>query len=400
MNLVETARISTRALSANKVRAALTMLGVIIGVSSVILLVSIGNGVRNDVVGQLEGLGSNVLWVMPGNMEESMSGGGMGMPPMGSSKQFATEDVELLRSRVPGVDVVPVIETNARVTVGSNEIGSSLMATDGGVELVVTSDLAEGRYFSTSEVTAAARVIILGADIATDLFPSQSAIGKMVSLEGQKFTVIGVSEKVGGGLAGGSVDRRNVIPVTTAQQVLGTKDITYLAVGVADAESIQMVKNQVRQTLRPKFGSDFSIIAQEQMLGILGTLLDTLTYMLAGIAAISLLVGGIGIMNIMLVSVTERTREIGIRKAVGARTYDVLGQFVIEAIMLSVSGGVIGILLGAAGAWLLSPIVPAAVTGWSVVLAFMFSAGVGVFFGVYPAWKASRLDPIQALRYE
>ena len=400
MNLVETARISTRALSANKVRAALTMLGVIIGVSSVILLVSIGNGVRNDVVGQLEGLGSNVLWVMPGNMEESMSGGGMGMPPMGSSKQFATEDVELLRSRVPGVDVVPVIETNARVTVGSNEIGSSLMATDGGVELVVTSDLAEGRYFSTSEVTAAARVIILGADIATDLFPSQSAIGKMVSLEGQKFTVIGVSEKVGGGLAGGSVDRRNVIPVTTAQQVLGTKDITYLAVGVADAESIQMVKNQVRQTLRPKFGSDFSIIAQEQMLGILGTLLDTLTYMLAGIAAISLLVGGIGIMNIMLVSVTERTREIGIRKAVGARTYDVLGQFVIEAIMLSVSGGVIGILLGAAGAWLLSPIVPAAVTGWSVALAFMFSAGVGVFFGVYPAWKASRLDPIQALRYE
>ena len=400
MNLVETARISTRALSANKVRAALTMLGVIIGVSSVILLVSIGNGVRNDVVGQLEGLGSNVLWVMPGNMEESMSGGGMGMPPMGSSKQFATEDVELLRSRVPGVDVVPVIETNARVTVGSNEIGSSLMATDGGVELVVTSDLAEGRYFSTSEVTAAARVIILGADIATDLFPSQSAIGKMVSLDGQKFTVIGVSEKVGGGLAGGSVDRRNVIPVTTAQQVLGTKDITYLAVGVADAESIQMVKNQVRQTLRPKFGSDFSIIAQEQMLGILGTLLDTLTYMLAGIAAISLLVGGIGIMNIMLVSVTERTREIGIRKAVGARTYDVLGQFVIEAIMLSVSGGVIGILLGAAGAWLLSPIVPAAVTGWSVALAFMFSAGVGVFFGVYPAWKASRLDPIQALRYE
>ena len=201
-------------------------------------------------------------------------------------------------------------------------------------------------------------------------------------------------------MTGGSLDSLVDMPITTALQLLDTKDLTYIGVAVEDPDDMQVARNQIRQAMRPKFGSDFSIIAQEQMLGILGTLLDTLTYMLAGIASISLLVGGIGIMNIMLVSVTERTREIGIRKAVGARTYDIMAQFVTEAILLSVLGGLLGIAIGALGSWAMSAVVSTSVTPWAVALAFMFSVGVGVFFGVYPAWKASKLDPIEALRYE
>jgi ABC-type antimicrobial peptide transport system permease subunit len=190
------------------------------------------------------------------------------------------------------------------------------------------------------------------------------------------------------------------IPLSTAQSLLGTKDISVMLVRVGDIQSIDVVKAQAERALRPRFAEQFTVLTQEQTLSLLSTILGTLTAMLAGLASISLLVGGIGIMNIMLVSVSERTREIGIRKAVGARTYDILSQFVIEAMVLSILGGGIGILLGAGGAVALRPFVATEVTLWAVSLAFLFSAAVGVFFGVYPAWRASRLDPIVALRYE
>ena len=233
---------------------------------------------------------------------------------------------------------------------------------------------------------------MIGSDVRDEFYPGQNPIGRKLDVGGQPFTIIGLLEAKGGSL-GGSQDNVVDIPVTTAQQVLNTKDISGMLVDVTNTDQIEAVKAQVQRMLTPRFGDQFSVFTQEQTLGILSTLLGTLTAMLAGLASISLLVGGIGIMNIMLVSVSERTREIGIRKAVGARTYDILSQFVIEAMVLSVLGGVLGILVGAGGALAMQKWVPAQVTFWAVALAFLFSAAVGVFFGVYPAYRASRLDP-------
>ncbi len=220
-----------------------------------------------------------------------------------------------------------------------------------------------------------------------------------MSINGQRFTVIGHVTAQGGSLTGDQ-DNQVYMPYTAAQRLLGTTDIGLIAIKAGSPDQVEAVQRQVGQLLRPRFGDEFSVFSQEQTLGIFQQILGTLTFMLAGIAGISLLVGGIGIMNIMLVSVSERTREIGIRKAVGARTYDIMSQFVIEAVMLSVLGGMVGIGLGAIGAAVLQQWVPTEVTLWAVALAFGFSAAVGIFFGVYPAFKASRLDPIEALRYE
>jgi putative ABC transport system permease protein len=190
------------------------------------------------------------------------------------------------------------------------------------------------------------------------------------------------------------------MPLGALQNITGSDRVAIILVKVTSSLDVDIVRAQIKRFLFPRFADQITVFSQDQTLGVFNALLGTLTIMLAGIAGISLLVGGIGIMNIMLVSVSERTREIGIRKAVGARTYDILSQFVIEAMMLSVTGGVVGILLGALGAVALKPFVPTEITGWAVAIAFFFSAGVGVFFGVYPAWKASKLDPIEALRYE
>jgi putative ABC transport system permease protein len=231
------------------------------------------------------------------------------------------------------------------------------------------------------------------------LFPSSDPIGQVITVNGQRFTVIGWYEKQGGSLSGDQ-DNQAYLPITTLQNLTGVSDVRIIMIKVTDATQIDAVRVQVKRVLAPKYQDNVTVMSQDQTLGILSTVLGTLTYMLAGIAGISLLVGGIGIMNIMLVSVSERTREIGIRKAVGARTWDILSQFVIEAMMLSVTGGVLGIALGALGAIGLRVVVPTEITPWAVGLAFFFSAGVGIFFGVYPAWKASKLDPIDALRYE
>ena len=396
MNLGESFRIALRALAANKVRSLLTMLGVIIGVAAVILLVGIGTGVQDEVTGSLEGLGSNLLFVVPGQYDVGMGQGG---PP---GRRFTLDDVEVLQRRVEGAEsIVPVMQASSTAKAGNKSLRVVVAAGNEDGNEVFTSTLASGRHYRRSEVQAASRVVGLGYRAAQELFPNQDPVGKEITLGGQRFTVIGTYESLGGGL-GGDQDGQVYIPVTTAMRLFNTTEISTIVVKADDPERIDFVRREIKRALTPQFGDEFTVFSQEQTLGILADLLGTLTYMLAGIAGISLLVGGIGIMNIMLVSVSERTREIGIRKAVGARTYDILSQFVIEAVALSVLGGIIGIAIGWGGAFLLSQTtpVPANVTPWAVAMSFFFAFGVGVFFGVYPAWKASQLDPIVALRYE
>jgi len=394
VNFVESFRIALRALNANKVRSALTMLGVIIGVAAVILLVSIGTGVQSQITGQISGLGSNLLFAFPGSFE-----GGGGGPGGGIIKQFTTDDADYVQSRIGSQGVViPSLQSAAQLRAGNRTKATTLGGTDQNGDAAAGS-LDTGRWFVRGEVVGTARVAVIGSDVRDEFFPGQDPTGREIDVSGQPFKVIGLLEAKGGSL-GGSQDNVVYVPYTTAQQILGTRDISAMLIEVNETDNIQAVKAQVERALTPRFGDQFTVFTQEQTLGILSTLLGTLTAMLAGLASISLLVGGIGIMNIMLVSVSERTREIGIRKAVGARTYDILSQFVIEAMVLSILGGGLGILVGAGGAFALQKWIPAEVTFWAVALAFVFSAAVGVFFGVYPAYRASRLDPIEALRYE
>ena len=394
MNLIESFRIALRALSANKVRSALTMLGVIIGVAAVILLVSIGTGVQSQITSQISGLGSNLLFVIPGKIG---NGGG---PERGAGKQFTLDDVSYLQTRLgPGDTVIPEFAGAADLRRNNQTMNGTIAASDQNVADAAIGTLQSGRWYGRGEVVGASRVAVIGSNVRDTLFPGQDPVGANLDINGQSFRVIGLLEKKGGGL-GGSQDNIVSIPITTAQQLLGTRDISELLVRVADQNNIDAAKALTEIALRPRYSDQFTVFTQAQTLSLLGTILGTLTAMLAGLASISLLVGGIGIMNIMLVSVSERTREIGIRKAVGARTYDILSQFVIEAIVLSVVGGVVGILVGAGGSLALRSVVATQVTWWAVTLAFFFSAAVGVFFGVYPAYRASRLDPIEALRYE
>jgi putative ABC transport system permease protein len=400
VNIAESFRIALRALNANKVRSLLTMLGVIIGVSAVILLVAIGAGVQAQVTSTVEGLGSNVLFVFPGVLNTGGGGGG-GFGGGGSAKPFKLSDAQYLQARLTGVDaVVPIAQSQGTAKYFSHTILTTLAGTTDQGHLVSSATLGGGLHFNRSQVDAAARVAVIGYTVKTQLFPNgQDPVGQTITIQGQKFRVIGWDLKQGGSL-GGDQDNQVAIPITTLQNLTATDRVSIILIKVTRAGDVDFVKSQITRLMAPRFGDQITVFSQDQTLGIFNQLLGTLTIMLAGIAGISLLVGGIGIMNIMLVSVSERTREIGIRKAVGARTYDILSQFVIEAVLLSVSGGVFGIMLGALGAVLLSSVVPTQITWWAVMVAFFFSAGVGVFFGVYPAWRASRLDPIEALRYE
>jgi len=399
VNLGESLRIALRALNANKVRSALTMLGVIIGVAAVILLVAIGSGVQQEITGQIEGLGSNLLFVFPGNFEGG-GGSGAGGPGAEIRKRFTMNDAELVTRRLgSSAIVVPVVQGPAILKAGNRTLRSTIAAANESGDEVFNADYVAGRHYNRSEYATAARVVMLGATPVKELFPGQNPVGRELSINGERFMVIGQLAEQGGTLSGDQ-DNQIYMPTTTAQRLLGSKELSSIIIKAVNADNVDLVKAKTQQTLRPAFGDEFTVFTQEQTLGILSSLLGTLTVMLAGIAGISLLVGGIGIMNIMLVSVSERTREIGIRKAVGARTYDILSQFVIEAVLLSVAGGMIGIAIGWLGSAALTRWVPTEVTWWAVALAFFFSAAVGIFFGVYPAWKASRLDPIVALRYE
>lgn len=395
MNILESFRIAFDALRSNKMRAVLTMLGVIIGVMAVILLISMGQGVKSDVTRQITGLGSNLLFVFPGRLEAGMQ------HASGMSHRLVPADVDLVKKRAVYIkDVSGLIEAPTKVKYSNRTRRTVAVGVSASYPDVINVQMVKGRFFTESQAQAGRRVCILGQTVVDDLFGKTDPIGKRVALGGQKYTVIGVMQERGR-FMGQDFDDAAYIPTSAAALVVGSDRLANIIAQAQSADRVKDAKAELERILGKKYTSDdFTVFTQGQSLSILEEVLSIMTLMLVGIASISLLVGGIGIMNIMLVSVTERTREIGIRKAVGARTYDIMLQFIIESVTLSAAGGGMGILLGIGGAQILSNWLPAEITAWAVLLSFGFAAVVGIFFGVYPAWKASRLDPIDALRYE
>jgi putative ABC transport system permease protein len=394
VRLAEAVRVALEALRVNKLRSGLTMLGVVIGVMSVVLLVAIGSGARDEVTSGVESLGSNILFVAPGNFS-------FGSAP--SVSRLRLDDVRRVGDAIGDPTRVTTTVASGEVArVGARRFDVNVNGTNENLPRVFDRTVARGGFFSSVDVEVRRRVAVLGADPAEALFPDRDPLGKSVTIGGVRFRVVGVLSRVGNAL-GVNRNLEVFIPVTAAQRLFGVSRLDAIAVKAAGTGDIDEERRIVQDVLaRAHPEQDYQVLTQEDILGVVGRILNVLTLVLASIAGISLVVGGVGVMNIMLVSVSERTREIGLRKAVGARTRDVLRQFLLEAVALTVSGGIVGILAGVTGALLVarfSP-VPAAITAWSVALAFGVSVAVGVFFGVYPARKAARMQPIAALRYE
>ncbi|MCX6418081.1 MAG: ABC transporter permease [Actinobacteria bacterium] len=394
MRFAEAFRVALDALRANRLRSLLTMLGVIIGVAAVVILVAIGSGAKAEVEKQVEGLGSNLILVVPGSLE-------IGGAP--SASRLELTDVELLGRAVGDANAVATtVQSGELVRVGDKEVFTTINGTNETVVNVFDRPIARGRYISAADVDTRRRVAVLGSSSARKLFGDVDPIGRQVTIAGVRFRIIGTFVDVGSTFG---VDRNAEIhvPVTSAQRLFGVNRIDALAVKAPTIDSIPAIQKRILDALAEKYpGDKFSAVTQTQILGTIGQILGLLTLVLAAIAAISLLVGGVGVSNIMLVSVRERTREIGLRKALGARQRDILVQFLIEAVLLTSIGGLIGIALGVSAslaASALSPL-PAEISWWSPLLAFGVSAGVGIFFGVAPARRAGRLDPVVALRTE
>jgi putative ABC transport system permease protein len=418
MKVLESVRLAFRALAANKLRAALTMLGIIIGVGAVITLMAAGEGVSVYIEESFQGIGSNLLFIAPGSMEENRSSGG----PPGTSPTLAeltNGDAEALRDPVRAPDVVavaPAVTNVAVVATGRRDMFAQISGVPPEYADIRNWYTEVGTYFDEGHMNSRARVAVIGKEVVKELFPDNPyPLDQTIKINDVPFRVIGILEEKGGS-SFSNEDESVIIPLTTAQTRLfpaRSKSGDYLIGGIivqaASEDRMDAATEQVAAILRERHNidfrdeDDFSMISQADIIAVFGEITGVLTIFLGAIAGISLLVGGIGIMNIMLVSVTERTREIGLRKAVGARRRDILWQFLVEAMALSVFGGIIGIILGATGAEIISALVDgfrAVVTPDAVVLATTFSAAVGLFFGIYPARRASLLNPIDALRYE
>lgn len=383
------------ALRVNRLRSALTMLGVVIGVAAVVVLVAIGSGARDLVQREIEGLGSNIIFVAPGQLS-------LGAAP--SISRLRLDDVAYL-GRITGDESAIAVALNSGETIraGHRQLYSSIVGANENLRNVFDRPLRRGRYLSRTDVETRRRVVVLGSEVAHRLFGDADPVGRQITVAGgARFRVIGVFEEVGQTF-GQSRDAEVHIPVTAAQRLFGVERVDFLAVRAPTKEAVPALRKTVVDALQRRYrGEEFSAITQTQLLGTIGTVLGALTGVLAAIAAISLLVGGVGVSNIMLVSVRERTREIGLRKALGARQRDILSQFLLEAVLLTSLGGAAGIALGVGAALAISAIspVPATIAWWSPALAFAVSAAVGVFFGVAPARRAGRLDPVVALRAE
>lgn len=395
--LGETLEVAFQSLFRNKLRAFLTMLGIIIGVSSVILLISIGAGLQSFVTKQFEDLGSNTIFII--------SGDGKSGPPGSSLVKQVLGEREVKRIKRLGYPINKVsgfIAVYAKAKYRNIEETISINATDENGIKMTNYKAEKGRIITQEEVDKKSKVALIGPELAQILFDKANPVGKTILIQSSKYKVVGVFKSKGsGGLAGQSPDKEIFIPLTTAMQQFNQDKMTVIYVQAANKDEINNAKKKIEAELLKTYKEDeFSVQGQEELLGTINQVLGALTAGLGGIAAISLLVGGIGIMNIMFVSVTERTREIGLRKALGAKPNDILIQFLIESVVLSIFGGTIGILLAMGGSIILNQFLSSEVTLSAILLAFGFSSLIGVIFGVVPAYKAAKLDPITALRYE
>jgi putative ABC transport system permease protein len=398
-------KLAAQSIVKNKMRTMLTMLGIVIGIGAVIVMVAVGHGAQSQIESQIKSLGTNMLVITPGSSAQGGASQGAG-----TFNRLTIEDAEKLKSESTLLEAVsPVVVTRTQIIGGSGNWRTSVNGVSTDYLGIRDWGVTDGSLFSDNDVQAKRRVVVLGATVARNLFPGQDPTGAQVQLGRSPFTVVGVLAPKGQTASGTDEDDVVLVPYTTAQDRLaGRTFIAQILASTASADQIPAATDEIEGIMREahRIGrgmpDDFTVRDQTAIAAAATSTTSVMSGLLAAIASISLIVGGIGIMNIMLVSVTERTREIGIRMAIGARGSDVLTQFLVESVAMSVLGGIIGLAAGYGGAALLGHL-----TGWAtstppsaVMLAVGFSAAVGVFFGYYPARKAAALDPIQALRYE
>ncbi|MCJ8280392.1 MAG: ABC transporter permease [Rivularia sp. ALOHA_DT_140] len=404
MNFTESVQMAGKTLLSNKLRSALTMLGIVIGNASVIAMIGIGEGGQKFVNKQLESLGPNVLFVIPGNQETQRI-------TFEIPKTLVLADAQAIATQVPTVaGIAPELNRRNVVTYGNRNTDVNTIGTTPGFPLVRDFEIDKGRFFNEIDIKRSNQVAVLGADLTEKLFGSANPLGKQIRIKNTSFQIIGTLVAKGSGLGGADYDEAVLIPITTsANRLIGKNSpygiaLDYLVVSATNSNTVDAAEFQIRNLLRLRHKivgeDDFTVRSQKEAQKTVGQITGALTIMLAAIASISLFVGGIGIMNIMLVSVTERTQEIGLRKAIGATQQDILLQFMIEAVIVSAAGGFIGTAVGVSGIMLVAAVSPleAGISTVAIISAVGISGTIGLFFGVVPARRAAKLDPIVALR--